>query len=719
MRRLSILAALILCSACPASQQAPAACPPVAAATPASVAPPNGPVATAALPAQRDTDEGMWLLNDFPSARLQKLHGFAPSAEWLEHVRLSSVRLARGCSGSLVSSRGLVMTNHHCAEECIEELSTKTKNLDETGFSASTEAREARCPNMEINQLETISDVTTPVLAALKGVAGADYADTRKAALAAIEKECTTGDDVRCDVVDLYHGGAYHLYKYRRFQDVRLVFAPELAIAFFGGDPDNFNFPRFDLDVSFVRIYDKGAPLATPQHFKWSPAGAKEGELTFVSGHPGRTDRLLTVSQLEYRRDVRLPERLLWWSELRGVLTDFAQRGPEQKRISRGELFDFENSIKAYKGRLESLRDAQFLGAKVVEERALRDRVTQDPALSQTVGGAWDAIEQAQQARRRLHDHHDLLEDGEGFASKLFEMARTLVRSADELGKPNDKRLREYGDANLPAVKRDLLSQAPIYAELESLTLGASLVHLREVLGPDDAVVKKVLGPDEPRELARRLVAATKLKDSKARKALFDGGKAAVEASKDPMIDLARRIDGDARAVRKAYEDAVETVETRNGELLAKARFAAYGTSQYPDATFTLRLSYGVVRGWNENGKDVAPFTTFGGAFERATGKEPFDLPKTWLEARAKIDPSTPFNFVTTNDIIGGNSGSPVFDQNAQIVGLIFDGNIHSLGGAFGFDDQKNRAVAVHSRALSEALAKIYGAGRIVDELGK
>ncbi|MBI4957424.1 MAG: S46 family peptidase [Myxococcales bacterium] len=697
------------------------ACPERAPLCPTTV-PTPGPAATsepAPAAGLGDTDEGMWLLNEFPAERLVRLHGFAPTQAWLDHVRESSIRLAGGCSGSLVSSRGLVLTNHHCAEKCIQQLSTKQKDLTEAGFYAASAADEARCPDMEVNQLTAIEDVTDRMQEALAGASAEEFATRRKAAVASLEQACTTSDAVRCDVVDLYRGGKYHLYKYRRFQDVRLVFAPEVAIAFFGGDPDNFMFPRFDLDVSFLRIYDGGTPLASSRHFAWSAAGAAEGELTFIAGHPGSTERSLTVSQLAYRRDVRLPERLLWWSEERGLLTEWSQRGEDQRRLARSLLFKRENAIKAYKGRLAALVDPAFFARKVAEERALRARVAADPALAASVAGAWDAIETAQAARRRLHHHYELVEEREGLESTLFSIARALLRGPEELAKPNAARLHEFGDANLPALKQALFSSAPVSAELETLTLGASLVHRREVLGPDDALVKKLLGTEEPRELARRLVAGTKLADPKVRQALWDGGKAAVDASQDPFIELARRIDGEARAYRQSFEHEVEGVETRNGELIARARFLAFGTAQYPDATFTLRLSYGVVKGWSDAGRVVAPFTTLGGAFERATGKEPFALPQSWLGARSKLALDTPFDFVTTNDLIGGNSGSPVFNAKAEIVGVVFDGNIHSLGGAFGFDDQKNRAVAVHSRALVEALAKIYGAGRLVEELGK
>ena len=663
------------------------------------------------------TDEGMWLLNDFPSDRLAKLHGFAPTQEWLDHVRLSAVRLAGGCSGSFVSPSGLVLTNHHCASRCIEQLSTAKKDYIATGFYAKSEKDEVKCPEIELNELVDISDVTDRVALATRGLEGARYNEANKAEQSKIEKECAKTDDVRCDVVSLYHGGLYHLYKYQRFQDVRLVFAPEFATAFFVGHPDNFMFPRYDLDVSFLRVYKDNKPLQAQHFFAWSPSGAKPDDLTFVAGHPWATDRGLTVAELEFQRDVAQPARLLRLSEARGLLTEFQTKGAEPKRISGRVLFSIENSFKAVKGRVAALRDPDVWSAKIAAEKDLRARVDADPALKQAYGGAWDALAESQKKFATIMKPYQMLEQGNGFWSELFDHARRLVRAAEELPKPNEKRLREFVDSQLPAQKQKVLSTAPIYAELEITMLTHSLTKLREELGPDDAVVKKVLGNDSPREVATRLVKGTRLSDVKVRKALFDGGEKAVAASKDPMIQFARTVEPDARAVRKTFEDDVESIAKKNHELVAKARFAIYGTSVYPDATQTLRLSFGQVRGWDELGKPVTPITNLGGAFERATGRDPFALPESWVQKKSKLDLSTPLNFCSTNDIIGGNSGSPVIDKDARIVGLVFDGNIHSLGGDYAYDPKDNRMVAVHSAAIVEALDKIYGAGRIVSEL--
>jgi V8-like Glu-specific endopeptidase len=659
----------------------------------------------------------MWLLNDFPSKRVAELYGFGPTEAWLDHVRLSSVRLAGGCSGSVVSPSGLVMTNHHCAHDCIQQLSTAKRDFVASGFTAKTPNDEVRCPDIEIDQLTGISDVTDRVGTATKGLTGAEFNKTQKAEQSRIEKECATTDEVRCDVISLYQGGRFHLYKYRRHQDVRLVFAPELAIAFFGGDPDNFNFPRYDLDVSFLRIWKDGKPASTPDYLRWSASGAKEGDLTFVSGHPGSTSRNLTTSQLAYLRDVGLPERIFRLSEARGELLQFAERGPEEKRVVGETLFGVENSLKALKGRLQALVNHDVWQSKALAERELEGRVAADSELAGAYAGAWGAIEKAERRKDELHKPYWQLEVGWGFWSSLFGYARTLVRAADELAKPNADRLREYTDARLPALKQGLLSTAPVYKDLEATTLAMSLRQMREALGPDDPFIRRLLGTESPGAIARQVVDGSKLGDPKVRKALFDGGKKVIDASTDPMILLAKRVDGESRKVRKIFEDEVEAVEKENGEKIAHARFAVYGTSVYPDATFTLRLSYGQVKGWDEAGKWVNPVTTFGGAFDRATGSDPFKLPKSWLDRKPRLDLSTPFDVATTNDIIGGNSGSPMINKDAEVVGLVFDGNIHSLGGDYAYDGRDNRAVAVESTALLEALGKIYSATRISDEI--
>jgi peptidase S46-like protein len=679
----------------------------------------------ALLPLAARADEGMWTYDNFPSAKVAKKYGFAPDAKWLTEAQLSSVRLAGGCSGSFVSPDGLVMTNHHCAHSCIEQLSTKEKDFVKEGFYAPALEQEVKCPEIELNQLVQIADVTKRMNAATQGLDGQKFAEAQRAEMAKIEKECAgDSDKLRCDVVTLYHGGIYDLYKYRRFQDVRLVFAPELAIAFFGGDPDNFNFPRYDLDVSFIRAYENGKPARTEHHFKWSPAGAKEGDLAFVSGHPGGTDRELTVAQLKYQRDIALPESLFALAEYRGALTMYTRLGAEQHRTAEAELFGIENSYKAVKGRYQALITDTLWNEKAQREQKLRATVKKSPAMQKQYGAAWDMVAKAVEEFSPRRKEYQYIEGASptrpsGFRSRYFAIAKTLVRAADELPKPNEQRLRELRDSNLPAVKQGLFSQAPIYDEFETFRLSYSLVKLREELGADHPFVRKVLGKKSPEELAKELIAGTKLKDVELRKKLWDGGKAAVSASDDAFIQLVRLADPDARAVRRWHDDVIEPPEKKGAELIAKAKFQIEGTSNYPDATFTLRLSYGSVEGYEDKGRRVNPITVIGGAFERATGRDPFALPKSWLVANQdkRINLATPFDMATSNDIIGGNSGSPVFNKNLEIVGLIFDGNIQSLGGNYGFDPSVNRAISVCSPALLEALDHVYGAKRIVAEL--
>ena len=664
-------------------------------------------------------DEGMWTFDNFPRAAVQKAYGFEPDQAWLDHVRLSSVRLALGCSGSFVSPDGLVMTNHHCARRCIQDLSTQQQDLTAKGFYAATRDQERTCPRMEVNQLISIQDVTGRVQKAAGTLSGKAFNDALRAEFASIEKECQTSDRLRCEVVTLYRGGQYQLYTYRRWKkDVRLVFAPEESVAFFGGDPDNFNFPRYDLDVSFLRVYEDGKPLQTPDHFRWSEVGAKEGELTFVSGNPGNSSRLLTVAQLVALRDVLIPLKLERLAQLRGWVDQYQQRSAEARRTSRDELFGVENSYKAWFGRRDTLTDPVFFASKVKAEEALRERIARDPKLAAKYGGAWDAIGKASDLELRMERETTWIRSENKYYSDLFAIARNIVWGTAELKKPNTERFREFSDARLPQTELVTFSKSPIHAELEVELFTLGLTKMREELGADHPYVRKVLGNDSPRQVATRVIRSTKLYDVAVRRALWDGGPAAVEASKDPMIELVRRLDPDMRASRKRYEDEVESVVRKNAGLIARARFELEGTSTYPDATFTARLSYGSVKGWTrEDGLEVKPFTDLAGAFTRNTGEEPFDLPPSWLKAKAKLKLTTPFNFTTTNDIIGGNSGSPMLNQKAEIVGLVFDGNLPSLGGDFGYDPRNNRTVAVDSRALVEALGVVYRADRLVREL--
>jgi V8-like Glu-specific endopeptidase len=662
-------------------------------------------------------DEGMWTYNGFPKAQLEKRYGVKVDDAWLDHVRLSSARLAQGCSASFVSPNGLILTNHHCVEGCLQDLSSAQKDYLAAGFHAKAAADEVKCPVLEVNQLVEITDVTARVKKATAGLEGLKFNDAQKAETGRIETECQTTAALRCNVVTLFHGGRYDLYRYRRYQDVRMVFAPEFAVAFFGGDPDNFMFPRYDLDMALVRVYDDGKPLQSKNFLAWNEAGPKEGDLVFVSGHPGGTDRQLTMAELEYQRDVQLPAALMRLSELRGAVTEFQNRGAEQKRVSNSLLFGVENSLKVLKGEREALVDRDFFAQKAAAEAAFRKKLSADPKNGPPALQAFASIHQAEDLRRSVRDEVNFVMGTSGFMSDSFRFARTVVRGADERAKPSADRLEEFQDAKLPAVTQSLFSTAPIDEEFEIFKLSWSLTKLRETLGPDHAFTKKVLGQDSPADLARRLVQGTKVRDLAVRKQLWEGGKTAVDGSQDPMIAFARAVDPDSRAVRKMYEDEVESVVHKGSETIAQARFAVEGTSGYPDATFTLRLSFGTVKGWTEGKKVVPAFTTLGGAFARHTGREPFALPQSWLDAKPRLALDTKFNLVATTDIIGGNSGSPMVDRDGRIVGLVFDGNIWSLAGNYGFDEKLNRTVAVDTAAITHALDKVYRAERILGEL--
>jgi hypothetical protein len=672
-------------------------------------------VATCILAVHVRADEGMWPLNRFPAARLQQQHGFTPSPQWLEQVRRGSVRLAGGCSGSFVSETGLVMTNYHCVVACVEALSGPERSVMSDGFYARESADERQCPGMEVNQLIDITDVTDRVNAATAGTEGERFRTARNTVFAAIERDCATGDDVRCDVVTLYRGGRYDLYRYRRFQDVRLVFVPEFDTGFFGGDPDNFMFPRYNLDLAFLRVWESGAPLRPSHWLPWSPDGAAGGDLVFVTGHPGSTSRLYTVAQLEFERDVRLPTNLIYLSEMRGLLTEFQRRGPEQARVAGAQLVFIENSLKVMRGQFAALADPALLERKRAEEAALRRQVDGQPALQPRYGGAWDLIASAVDRRRELWPRFAALSRFGG--SDLLGHALTLVRLAEEQTKPNEQRLPEFRDAALPGVRQRIAAARPLRKDLETVVLAQILTHVRERLGLDDPATKALLGDRSPDEVATAVIEATRLHEPDARIALMKGGSDAVIGSTDPLIAIARAIDPFVRAARQQIENQVDAVIDRNTELIAQALFATRGDDIYPDATFTLRITYGTVRGWSEGEREVTPFTTLAGLFARHTGSPPFQLPERWLDRQPHVRLDTPFNLVADTDIIGGNSGSPMIDRTGRIVGLVFDGNIHSIGGEYGFDASRNRTVAVDSRGIREALRAVYQADRVLDEI--
>jgi hypothetical protein len=643
-------------------------------------------------------------------------YGFTPSQDWLDHVRLSSLRIAGGCSASFISPEGLVMTNHHCVVGCVEQISTPEQNLEENGYSAKTPAEEKKCPDFELDQLVEIRDVSKDVQGAMAGKTGDEANKALHAKEAELQQSCGSDRSVRCDVVSLYHGGVYDLYRYKRYNDVRLVFAPEFSVAQFGGDPDNFNFPRFDYDIGVLRAYEGDKPAITKDYLHWSANGTKDGDLVFVSGNPGGTFRELTEAQLAFERDVLYPNRIPEISERRGELEAFIARGPQQAREASDDLFFLENGFKVYFGRQQALLDPQFFGTKVKEEQHLRAATAADAKLAAYLP-AWDEIAQVQQVRSQLFVRNSLL-NGSTFRSGLLGDAVTLVRAASERTKPNRERLPGYTDQALVNVQQQLSAAAPVYKDLEELSLTLSFTVIRRDLGTDDAFVRKMLGKDSPEQLAHKLVSGTHLEDPKVREELYKGGQSAIDASTDPMIRFAASLNDELLAVRKNYEARVDAPTREAAEKIAKARFAVYGTSVDPDATFTLRLSYGTVKGFdNAEGKWVEPYTNIGGLFERATGADPYKLPESWLRAKSSLNLSLPMNLSTTNDTTGGNSGSPLIDKDANVVGLLFDGNIFSLGGDYGYDAAKNRSVCVDSRALLEGMRRVYHLDRIVDEI--
>ena len=664
-------------------------------------------------------EEGMWTIDNFPSERVEASYGVKINDAWLRSAQLATTRLENGCTGSFASPDGLVLTNNHCVWGCIRNLSSAERNLSDEGFMAASREQELRCPGQQISVLVDLDDVTSKVAGATKGLDDAAANDARKAALTGLEAECEKAADgeLKCEAVSLYNGGQYFIYKYKRYDDVRLVFAPEVDIAAFGGDPDNFNFPRWSLDMSFLRAYEDGKPASTPNYLRWRQGGPKSAEPVFISGHPGSTDRLLTVSQLKMQRDVMWPLWLLRYSELRGRMLAWANTSDEAARIVQQRIAGLENGIKVRRNQLKALHNDSMMAEKEKQEQAMRAAVAADPELQAAYGEAWSLIDGAIGKYRNFYEEHLFIENAAGLNSELFDHARTIVRGTAERELPNSKRIRAYTDAALPQVEQALAAERPIDKEYEKLQLTFALEKMREWLGPDSKYVHRILGKQSPEDLAAALIEGSRLDDPEVRMALWEGGVEAVNASEDPMIRLALDIDPESRALRKRYEDEVEAPLTRGEEMIADARFRIYGSETYPDATFTLRITYGAVKGWEEKGEMVDPFTRTSRLFERTTGQRPFMLPDTWQAAREQLDPDTPFNFVATTDITGGNSGSPIVAADGSLVGLAFDGNIHSIAGDYWFDPATNRTVGVNTAIMLEALETVYEADHLVDEL--
>ncbi len=667
-------------------------------------------------------DEGMWLYNEAPKDKVKAKYGFELTQQWLDHVRLSSVRFNNGGSGSFVSADGLTFTNHHVGRVCVEQLSSEGHDYIKTGFYAKTQADEGKCPNLELNQLVGIEDVTDKVNAGVKPeMSAADAGQAQRAAMSQIEKDCSTSTRLRCDVVTFYSGQVYNLYKYKKYTDVRLVFAPEFDAAFFGGDPDNFTYPRYDLDITFFRVYEDGHPAHLDNYLHWSRTGVKDGDLIFVSGHPGQTNRLQTMAQLAFTRDIAYPMVLATLKRRIALLQDFSKQSEENARIAGENIFGLQNSQKAITGYESGLVDKSLMDVKAADEAKLQAFYKAD-TKNAGAPDPWDEIAQAMKVQHDIYPQLTYLERMRGFVlgPGLPQMARTLVRAAEEKPKPNGDRLREFRDSALPSLEQQLFSTAPVYKSLETVLLADALGEMQNALGKDNADVQKVLNGKTPADAAKDIITGTKLDDVAVRKQLYDGGQAAIDASTDPLILALKAVEPDALAARKTFDDKIDSVVRRDGTFIAKARFAQSGFSQPPDATFTLRLSYGAVKGYKENAKDIPYFTTMGGAYEHAAehqNKPPYNLAESWMTSKSKLDLKTPLNFVSTADIIGGNSGSPTVNKQGEVVGIIFDGNIQMLPGNFAYSDVQARAVSVDSRGIQEALRKIYGATALADEL--
>jgi hypothetical protein len=663
-------------------------------------------------------DEGMWTLDNMPLKQLKEKYGFEPTPAWLEHIRLASVRVGDGGSGSFVSPNGLVLTNHHVALGQLQKVSTAQKNYVQDGFYAPTAAEELPCPDLELNVLISMENVTARVMAAAKpGLDAVKVNDAKKAAIAAIERQSLKKTGLRSDVVSLYMGGEYWLYRYKKYTEVKLVFAPEQQAAFYGGDPDNFTYPRHDLDMALFRAYEKGKPAAVSHYLKWSAKGAADGELVFVSGHPGSTDRLETLAQLQFQREYFYPLRLKLMKRMLDVTKKYAAQGMEQARQAAGMIFGIENGLKVMSGELDGMKAPGFMEKKAASEAEFRRLVEADPKWKDAYADAWDKIAASiEKEKPRLKESVYRRIPG----LRLGGIARQIVLYVAEIKKPDGKRLDGFHDSQLESLRFRLFSPAPIYPGLEEALLVDGLKQELEELGPEDLYVKILLDGKTPEAAAKALLSGTKLADPAVRKQLVDGGETAVAQSGDSFIVLARKLDPMAREMKKWQEDNIESIVKPAGEKIGQARFAIYGKNAYPDATFTLRLSYGTVKGYAMNGTIAPSKTTFYGLYDRAASfdnKFPFQLPQRYIDGRDKLDLATPLNFVCSGDIIGGNSGSPVVNRAGELVGLVFDGNIESFVGRFFYDETANRTVSVHSAAIIEALNKIYGAEKLAKEI--
>lgn len=660
-------------------------------------------------------DEGMWTFDNFPRERMQEDLGWAPDQTWLDGVMAATARMP-GCSTSNVSGDGLMLTNHHCVIACVTALSTTEANFIQDGFQARIREDELRCPNMNIDVLTGIVDITADINRATEDGPPENFAAMRDAEFARQERECQQAGQ-RCEIVTLYQGGRYARYTYRRFTDVRLVFAPEHRVAAFGGDADNFEFPRYGLDFAFMRLYENGAPARTPNHLSFEFDPPDEGDIVLVAGNPGRTSRLRSVAELQFERDVNLPWQIASLTEQRARITAFSALGPDQARIASSALQSVENAMKGLTGRRNALIDPVGFAQVTARETDLQARVNRNSAAAREMGDAWGEIATAQRTYRGIYNSYQNLELRAGERSMLFAWARDLVRGAAERGLPNRQRMPRYAEARLPAIAGSMRAATAVSPAFEEVHLRFWLERLQRDLASDPAQLRRVFNGQTPEALAARLSRST-LGDPAVREALWAGGAAAIAASTDPMLVFVRAWDADARAVRANFVTNVEAPVARAQERIARARFRAFGTETYPDTTFSPRISYGTVQGWTEPGGEViAPFTQLDGLYERATGTPPFQLPQAWLDARPRLNPNIVFNISSSNDVIGGASGSPLLNRDARIVGIIFDNNMHALGGEYFYDARLNRSVSVSSSAIRVALLDVYGMQALLAEL--
>ncbi len=659
-------------------------------------------------------EEGMWPFNMLPVEHIQKTYNIALDQEWMENVQQSCVRISLGGSGSFVSSDGLMMTNHHVGSTAIYNLSTKEDDLLEKGFYAPSLDKELKCPDVYVDVLISIRDMTDEVKKNMSNaLTSAEREDARKAAIAVIKKKAKDETGLQPEIVSLYHGARYHLYLYKRYNDIRLVMAPEVAIAFLGGDNDNFEYPRYALDASFFRVYENDQPLKTRHYLKWSASGPQGSEGLFVAGHPGRTERMLTSDHLQYLQEVELPLFLERLNDRSKTLQEFSRESSENKRIAKDDTARIENARKAFNGIYNG-----FLRLPIIQNKQKYEQTLYGTTESENYQ-PWARMIKALADTRIFYPSYFILEGPGSRFCKLFTWAKFLVRSAEEQQKPDSQRLKEYTETELPTIEQHLLSTEPVYPSLEIALLADSLERMVKILGNDHPAVMAALSGKTPKERAAQLISGTKLMDLQYRKDLFHT-QGAIQMSADPLILLAKTLDPYSRDLRKKYEGEFESVRNESYSDIAKIIFDRYGESVYPDATFTLRLSMGRMKGYQEEGLDLLPMTTLGGAFDHAKAhdyKDPYVLPKSWLSKEKVLSKKTPFDFVLTNDVIGGNSGSPVVNGKGEVVGLIFDGNIQSLIWDYEFDETQGRSIAVHSQGILEALKTVYGAHPLVNEI--